>query len=429
MKSTKDTKIAIGLIAAFVVLVALYGISSLYDKHTGELETEYLLPYSETQNVSVSGFAVRDENISVGGKNTSIFYKEDNLVYIPAISDSENIAKNGVIALGFADESQASAYKEEIEMREKLENIREAATKQGLNHSNVLFLNNQIATGVSNYVKALSDGNLGDFYPVSENITGNITSRQSAIGDERSYDDIINDYTKQIKSLKSSYSIKKRIVSPYAGYFISHVDGYESSVSYEDVESKKISNGDGEKFISLTPADTQNAYGKLIAQHTWYYIFDMKVSDSSVIKSGYWVSVSFDDLGIRNIDMLVHDITESVNDTVTVTLKCTAMNEELAKIRKETATIAVKEYSGYKINNDAISENEDGVMGVYVIVGNIMKFAPIEIQYYSDDYVIATGLVLLKNENDKSEGYYHKLKQYDKIIVKGINLEDGNIVS
>ncbi len=429
MKPTKDTKIAIGLVAAFIFMVALYGITSLYNKHTGKLETEYLLPYSETQSVSVKGFAVRDENISVDGKNTSIFYKEDELVYIPAISDSENIAKNGIIALGFADENQASAYKEEIVMREKLENIKETATKQGLNHSNVLFLNSQIATGISNYVKTLSDGGLSDFYSVAENITGNITSRQSATGEELSYDEIINDYTKQIKNLKSSYEVKKKIISPYAGYFVSHVDGYESSVSYKDIESKKISNGDGVKVASISPADTQNAYGKLIAQHTWYYVFDMEVSDSSVIKSGYWVSVSFDDLGISDIDMLVHDVTEAEDSIITVTLKCTSMNEELAKIRKETATIAVKEYNGYKISNEAICENDDGIMGVYVIVGNIMKFAPVEIQYYGDDYVIANGVTLLKNEEDKTQGYYHKLKQYDKIIVKGINLEDGNIVS
>ncbi len=429
MKPTKDTKIAIGLVAAFLIMVALYGITSLYGKHTGKLETEYLLPYSETHSVSVKGFAVRDENVSVDGKNISIFYKDDDLVYIPAISHSENIAKNGVIALGFGDESQASAYTQETEMRKKLDKIKETASKQGLNHSNVLFLNSQIATGISNYVKALSDGELSDFYSVAENITGNITSRQSATGEELSYDDVIGDYTKQIKSLKSSYTIKKKITSPYAGYFVGYVDGYESSVSYKDIESKKISNGDGKRFASVSPEDTQNAYGKLIAQHTWYYVFDMEVSDSSVIKSGYWVSVSFEDLGISDIDMLVYDVTESKDDVITVTLKCTAMNEELAKIRKETATIDVKEYSGYKISNDAISENEDGVMGVYVIVGNIMKFAPIDIQYYSDDYVIAQGLVLVKNEEDKSQGYYHKLKQYDKIIVKGINLEDGNIVS
>ena len=68
-------------------------------------------------------------------------------------------------------------------------------------------------------------------------------------------------------------------------------------------------------------------------------------------------------------------------------------------------------------------------MGVYTIVGNIMKFAPIDILYYTDDYVIADGIKMLRDEEDSSQGYYHKLKQYDKIIVKGIHLEDGNIVS
>lgn len=429
MKPTKDTKIAIGLVAAFVLMLALYGINSLYNNRTGKLETEYIFPYSETQSVSVNGFAVRDENISVDGKNTSIFYKDDELVYVPVISDSENIAKNGVIALGFSDESQASAYIEEMEMRDKLENIKETASKQGLNHSNVLFLNSQIATSVSNFIKAVSNGDLSDSESVAENITANITSRQSATGEELSYDDIISDYTKQIKTLKSSYTIKKRITSPYAGYFISNVDGFESSVNYKDIEKKNINYGDGTKYIELAPADTKNAYGKLITQHTWYYVFDMDVTDSSVIRTGYWVSVSFDDLGIRDIDMIVHDVTEEKNNKITVTLKCTAMNEELAKLRKETATIAVKKFSGYKINSDAISENEDGIMGVYVIVGNIMKFAPIDIQYHSESYVIAQGMTMLKDEEDKTKGYYHKLKQYDRIIVKGINLEDGNIVS
>ena len=429
MKPGKDTKIAIGLVAAFIFMVALYGVNSFYNNRTGKLETEYILPYSETQSVSVKGFAVRDENISSGVKNASIFYKDDNLVYVPVISDSENIGKNGVIALGFSDETQASAYTEEMKMREKLVNIKETANKQGLNHSNVLFLNSQIATGISNYIKAISDGDLSDMETVAENVTSNITSRQSAIGEELSYDDIISDYTKQIKTLKASYTIKNKITSPYAGYFISKVDGYESAVSYSDIEKKNITNGDGKKYRELTPADTDNAYGKIIAQHTWYYIFDIDVNDASVIKSGYWVSVSFDDLGIRDIDMLVHDITEAKGDVITVTLKCTAMNEQLAKLRKETATIAVNKYSGYKINNDAISENEDGIMGVYVIVGNIMKFAPVDIQYYTDSYVIAQGVTMLRNEEDKSEGYYHKLKQYDRIIVKGINLEDGNIVS
>lgn len=429
MKTTKDTKIALGLIGTFVFLLALYGITNLYSHYTGRLETEYILPYSETQKVSAEGFAVRDENIVVDGKNVSIFYKDDSLVYVPVISDSENIGKNGVIALGFGDESQASAYLEEVEMREKLDKIKETANKQGLNHSNVIFLNSQIASGISNYVKTLSDGDLSDFYTVAENISANITSRQSAIGEEINYDDIIRDYTETIRTLKASYTVKKRIVSPYAGYFVGSVDGYETAVDYNTVEKKNINIGDGSKFSSLAADNTENAYGKLIAQHTWYYIFDIKESEATVFKNGYWVNVSFDEVGISDIDMLVHDVTGAKDGNITVTLKCTAMNDKLAKIRKDKATVTVKEYSGFKINNDALTENDKGVMGVYVIVGNIIKFAPVDILYYADKYVIAEGVTMLIDEDDKSLGYYHKLKQYDKIIVKGINLEDGSIVS
>ena len=429
MKLNKDSKTALILVGAFVFMLVLYGVDAIYKNYTGKIETEYILPYSEVQTVSVKGFAVRDENISVDGKNASVLYKDDSLVYVPVISDSENISKNGVIALGFADEEQASAYIKEVELREKLSNIKETAGKTGLNHKNVVFLNSQISSLFSKYMKSISSGNIEDADSLIDTIESNITTRQSAIGEEVSYDMIIEDYTKQINQLKASYTIKKKITSPYAGYFISNVDGYESAVSYEDVSKNNVDNGSGKKFRSIEPTETENAYGKLIAQHTWYYVFDIDENDASFIKNGYWVSVAFEELGIHDVDMLVYNMTKEAKDgIITVTLKCTSMNENLAKIRKDPAEIAIKKHSGFKISNNAIDTTNNDVSGVYVVVGNIIKFAPIEILYQTDKYAIVNGMTKLKDENDKSLGYYHKLKQYDKIIVKGRNLEDGNIV-
>lgn len=429
MKVNKDTKIAVSLVAAFILMVALYAADGIYSRYTGKLETEYILTHSEVHSMKVDGFAVRDENISVNGKNTSIFYKDDALVYVPVISDSENIGKNGLIALGFSDENQASSYLEAKDLQEKIDKLKENANKQGLNHGNVLFLNSQISIGVSNYIKALQSNNISGFETVVDSVAGNITSKQNAIGEDIDYNELISDYSKQIKTLKASYKIQNRITSPYAGYFVSNVDGYESSVNYSDVSRKNINNGDGTKYASLSPQTSENAFGKLITQHTWYYIFDVKASDAAVLKSGYWVNVAFNDLGISDLDMLVYDITEEKDGIVTVTLKCTAMNEKIASIRKDSANITVKKYKGFKISNEAVTENDEGVMGVYTIVGNIIKFSPINILYYTDDYVIAEGVRMLRDEEDESSGYYHKLKQYDKIIVKGRNLEDGNIVS
>ncbi len=428
MKLNKDSKTALILVGAFVFMLVLYGVDAIYKNYTGKIETEYILPYSEVQTVSVKGFAVRDENISVDGKNASVLYKDDSLVYVPVISDSENISKNGVIALGFADEEQASAYIKEVELREKLSNIKETAGKTGLNHKNVVFLNSQISSLFSKYMKSISSGNIADADSLIDTIESNITTRQSAIGEEVSYDMIIEDYTKQINQLKASYTIKKKITSPYAGYFIGNVDGYESAVSYEDVSQKKVENGSGAKFRSLEQAETENAYGKLIAQHTWYYVFDIDESDASVIKKNYWVSVAFEELGIHDVDMLVYNITAANDGIVTITLKCTSMNENLAKIRKDTAEIAIKKHSGFKISNNAIDTTNNDVSGVYVVVGNIIKFAPIEILYQTDKYAIVNGVTKLKDENDKSLGYYHKLKHYDKVIVKGVNLKDGSLI-
>ena len=140
------------------------------------------------------------------------------------------------------------------------------------------------------------------------------------------------------------------------------------------------------------------------------------------------MSVAFEELGIHYVDMLVYNITAAKDGIVTITLKCTSMNENLAKIRKDTAEIAIKKHSGFKISNNAIDTTNNDVSGVYVVVGNIIKFAPIEILYQTDKYAIVNGMTKLKDENDKSLGYYHKLKHYDKVIVKGVNLKDGSLI-
>lgn len=421
-KLSKDAKTTLILVLAFVVILLMYAVNAFYNNYTGKIETEYIFSYSEYDTLNVEGFAVRDES------SDEVLYKQDGLVYVPVISDSENVSKNGVIALAFSSEGQANAYIEKTELESKLESIREIEKSADLSYSNILFLNSQINSDVASYADAVSRSDLGQAQKYVDSISKNLTSKQIAVGKDLDYTSIISDYTKKINSLKSSYTVEKKITSPYAGYFVSSVDGYESAVKYEDVENKKIKPLDGSALLALSCEVPSNAYGKIIAQHTWYYIFDVDISRAAEFKTDYWVKVSFNELGIQDINMLVYDITEMKDGMVTVTLKCTAMNEELSKVRKDKASIILDEYKGFRISSEALTENEEGVLGVYAVVGNIMKFSPVNVLLYKDDYVIAEGVKMLKDEKDKDSGYYHVLKAYDKIIVKGLNLEDGSIV-
>ena len=204
----------------------------------------------------------------------------------------------------------------------------------------------------------------------------------------------------------------------------------------EDVKNKKISVNEGNTLINSKSTVDEKAYGKIIAQHTWYFIFDTSITDASVIRTGYYVTVDFPDKNIEDVTMKVHSVSELNGDTITVSLQCTSMNEDLANLRIENAAITVKDYNGFRISSNAIVENDEGLKGVYVVLGSFVKFTPISISYYGEDYVIANEYVAYKEDEDgkkvvdeEATGKYRKLGLYDKIIVKGMHIEDGMLIS
>lgn len=426
---SKDQKIAVALIGSFLVVLLMYAVNGYYLNRTGTLKTDFILNYTETEKLTVNGFAVRDENRVNEGSNACLLHKEDGFVYVPVISDCENVSKNGTIALAFKTKQEADAYIQEQQLKEKLASIKELERSEDLSYSNILFLNSQLNHNVSDYLSNIGSSDVSDIGKYINSITKNITSKQIATGKDLDYETIIRDYSKQISDLKSSYNIDHKITSPYAGYFSGSTDGYEEIYDFNLPAKKQVEAGQGEKLISASAQTMDNIYGKIVLDHTWYYIFDVTLKDAAPLKTGYWVEVSFDELGVRELDMQVDNISDVKDGTVTVTLRCTSINDNLLNIRKEAASISIKEYSGFKISNEALNKNEKEIQGVYAIVGNVMKFSPVEIVFYGDGYVIAKGKKVAIDENAKKLKYYHVLRQYDKIIVEGMNLKDGSIVN
>lgn len=435
MNSSKDKKLALGMLLTFAVLAVLYASQYIYSKSTGEIEFEYALKYTQEEKLNVKGFAVRDENRVKDGKNISVLLKDSDKVYVPVLADSANVGRNDVIALTFSSESEAEAYLEAENLQAQLDDLQDLKSQGNLNYVNVVYLNSSIYSSVDGYVSAVND----DLSSLDDSISSFITkvsTKQIATGSGFDIDSRIKELKKELKTVKKSFKKSGEIKSAYSGYFVSNVDGYEAVKSYEDVKDKKVSVNEGSKLISAEKSVNGNAFGKIIAQHTWYFIFDTSITDASVIKTGYYVTVDFPDKSIEDITMKVYNVSELNGDTITVTLQCTAMNEELANLRIENAAITVKDYNGFRISNNAIVENEEGLKGVYVVLGNFVKFTPVEILYYGEDYVIADRYVVYKEDekgnktvDEEATEKYRCLDLYDKIIVKGMHIEDGMLIS
>lgn len=431
MRRSSDFKTVTVLLSVAAVIVLAYVARGLYFDYSGKVVTEYIFETKDKQVVSVDCFVVRDENRTSSNKNISILKKTDNRVYVPAVSDSESVAKGQTIALSFKNEDEAQAYNKSVELRDRISHLEQLQDQGNLSHINVVTLNSEIASAVGNYMKLIDSGNYSGLDEAVRNLSYKITTRQIATGTKLDFSSLISKYEKERKKLLGSVGTKKSVTTQYAGYFVSSVDGFESVCDYKSISEDGIDNIDIDKLLSSKAKKADGAFGKIIGQHTWYLLCNIPLVEASVIKTGYYVKVSFPEKGIYDLDMSVHSVSDRAGDSLGVVLKCTSMNEALSSLRKEKAQITVKTYEGLRINSDALVTNDEGDTGVYILRGNRVLFKPVEIIHHGENYVIATPVTYYYDDSesvDLLKTSNAEIKAYDKVIIKGRNLSDGKVI-
>ncbi len=434
-QNSKGQKFYIGVLVLVAVSIVLFVVQGMYFDSTGKIETEFAINSTHKDVLSTEGFAVRDEIRLVDGKNTAVLYKNSDRIYVPVVSDSVNVAINDVIAVSFSDEMQADAYLEIQQLKKKKDYLQHLKSKEDLNRINVIYLNSQIYSTVQNYSEILSSGNYQSLSQVSDSFVESLTSKQIATGQKYDFDSIINSYNEKIASLDASISSEEYVRSPFAGYFISEVDGYESTKSYDDVKDKIFDALETSTLISAQAQTHENAYGKIIGQHVWYLFIDIPLKDANILKTGKAVTVDFPERALYDVPMTVYSVSDSKDGKITVALKCKYLNEQLAVLRKEQINITIEKYNGFRISSEALVKNDEGIEGVYVLAGNVAKFTPVNVLYYGENFIIANKYIVYRTDkkgnkiiDEEQTARYREIKAYDRVIVKGNNIEDGKVI-
>lgn len=430
MKRSKNFKTTVIILAVAAAIVLAYVAQGIYFSYTGSVQTEYIFETSDKQVVSVDSFVVRDENRTEKKENISILKKNDSGVYVPIVSDSASVAKGETIALSFSSESEAKAYNEALLLNEKIEHLNQLQDQGNFNHINVMTLNSEISSSVNDYMKVIESGDYTNLDETVRNISYKITTRQIATGTKLDFSPLISQYRKEKKNLLKSVGAKKAVTTEYAGYFVSSVDGYEGTASYDEIAKGNIDAAGVEKLLNSKAQSHDGSFGKIIGQHTWYLVCNIPLAQASVIKTGYYVKVSFPDKGINDLDMSVESVSSRAGDVIAVVLKCTSMNKAISSLRKEKAQITVKTYTGLRISNEALTADENGTEGVYTLNGKRVAFKPVNIIHYGDNYVIASAVTYYNDDGsvDYEKTSSAEIKAFDRVITKGRNLSDGKVI-
>ncbi len=424
--------IAIAAMAGFIfIILSCYAIDWFYSSYVGELELEVAYNVEVEVVVETQGYVIRDEYQQENGAVVSIINTSDSAYYYPIISDGTSINNGGTIAYTFSNEAQAELYYESLLIQQQIDYLSDMPTSYDVEYLSVDSTISKINEEVLAYIEIINSNDLTDISSQADSVNSQIVTKKTIMGESYDYSSEIASLQTQLYSLESQINILDEIQAPYAGYFVSTVDGYEGLVDFDTVEDIDLDAAAVTELINSTPTEVDNALGKIIAQHIWYLACNLNTSDvltSNVsFTVGSTVYVDFTDEYIFEIPMEVVSVSSTDgNGNIAVLLKCTYMNQDLATLRIENVSFSINSYEGLKINKDAVFINEDGVAGVYVLLNSTVTYTPIVIEKTQDDYVIASAYYVDEDEDGYADD--RQLTAYDQIIVQGRNLQDGKFI-
>ena len=396
------------LLSLLVLIILTFTVYQVYILKGGNnrMKTQTALYQTVSRSVTTQGFVIREEQY-VNNPHTG--------TVVPAVSNGSKVAINDTVAQIYPTEDAARRAARVEELNDAIAYYRSVAfANTGVSPNDLELYKRNAVEALTALSAAAENNDLNRFAELTDDLRMAITKKQIACGNTVDVSDKLAELTAERDALLPSVTASAAVVSDVSGYYVALADGYESLTDFSGI--LQLTAADVDALNNSTPrAIPANTVGKLVTKFSWYLVCNVSAKEIYGIESGDSVSVNFLHSSVGAINMYVAAINEGEQEgTVTLILKSNKMNSSIATLRKEAVRISLERYKGYVVDPKAVRTVE-GETGVYVKLGNIVKFRKIDISYSDENMILATC-------PDGENGY---LKQYDEIIIEGTDLYDG----
>lgn len=386
-------------IVALAIFVGLEIFLGLYNP----VETSLALMYEHEQLLTINGMIFREE---------SYITSSDDKVLDYSVSDGEKVSAGDTVAMAYKDSEDADTGKQIEELQRQIDTIKSNSTVNDYYVLDLDSIKKDIVEALYGIAGVCGESGVGDLHRLTEDISGSITKKQAATGAVLNFSEKISELEREIGELKDSISVSPiSVTSPEAGYFFSQCDGYENAVDVANITSMTA-----EDFRNVVPSEVpDDAVGKIAKSYEWYYLFTADRATAQIFREGGSVELRFPTSGASSFPAYVDKVNYTEEEALVV-LRCDYMSDEYAVARNQTVQVVTQRTEGLFVDSSAIRIN-DGVTGVYVLVGVEVKFRKVEALYSCEEFVIAAA-----------DGDSDSLRLYDYIITKGNDLYDGKLI-
>lgn len=411
------------LVLLSVSVIATIG-TILYHFVDTSYQTETAIRATADESKIFDGVYVRNETVLTYSGSGAVSYQ---------VPDGGKIASGDVIAEVYPDESAIESQQKIDALQEKLDVLERISNPGTLEQAQPADLSRQITQYYKEAVGYKDQMNLTSAKEAEQQFLEAYSTYQIVISKGSiSFADQISSLNSEIADLKAGQSAPVgTVTSDASAYFVSHVDGYETTFSaqhLDEVTPEQLS----QAISSPTkPNQTEdlgqsNVIGKSIAEYGWYMMGMIDNKDQKY-QVGDQVTIRLLNASAEAPATIQELRTVENSDQVMVVLYSDTLTSDFVQNRTDHVEMILGEYEGIKVPRDAIrfkdveeteTDEETGkkttktvnARGVYVQDGEKIEFRRLDVIYEGKDYVLS--------KLHADDGY---LMLYDSIIVEGID--------
>ncbi len=319
-----------------------------------------------------------------------------------------------MIANTYSSASDITLTADITNLQKRIDTLTDAQSLAGTDNSQIEAFDKLITEKHSKLIQAINNGDYSAVADIKYELLNLQSKRDMVKGKVSDYSSVISALNAKIKTLESRKSAEPvSVLSEETGYFVSSIDGYESKITYDNIDTIPPAEIAEAVKTPKTASASGDIIGKMIEDYKWKLAATFTEGQAAVLTENTNVKIIVG-ADQSEITAKVENVEKYGDDYVAV-FSADDLNSTIASSRVGRFKLLVDSYNGIRIASSAIHFDKDNNIGVYIKSGTQAQFVKIERIYSTEDYVI------VRDTTDKS-GY---LSLYDNVIVEGKDLYDG----
>lgn len=398
------------MIVICVIVVAYFALRVVLSIGTNSMDIETAYPYTSEDVKTVSGYIVRDEQV----------LPSSSAILDITRSEGERVGKGQSVAVAYSSQDALDRKSQLESLQMELSQLK-FAQSETLSASAAIKLDGNIVSDMLTLRSNVAGRKLSSLETDVAELKSLVLKRDFTYSDSDDLSAKIASVAAQISSLKASTAYDtKNITVGESGIYSAVVDGYESVLTPDIIPTLTPS------ALAAVTADSSvsSSVGKLIIGNTWYFAANMDEATALTYKVGDNVSLHF----AKDFDIAIATTVLRISDTEdgqkTVVFSCDKYLPEITLLRHQKADIIRASYSGLRIPTEALRV-ENGVSGVYCLVGLQARFKPVDVVFMGEGYYLVEASK--NSDNTKNDGI-SSLRNGDQVIITAQELYDGKVI-